>query len=62
MAMNTLIRKILAFRLTILTDLRYATPSPAVLPACALNNPFFLKTKLVPIRKPLAIARIIPTT
>jgi hypothetical protein len=44
-----------------LTDLRYATPSPAVWPACERRRPFFLKTKLEPIRRPLVTARIIPT-
>lgn len=44
-----------------LTDLRYATPSPAACPACERNRPFFLKTKLEPINKPLATASIIPT-
>lgn len=42
--------------------MRYATPCPATLPACERNRPFFLKTKLDPMRKPLTTARIIPTT
>jgi len=44
-----------------LTDLRYATPSPAVWPACERKRPFFLKTKLEPMRRPLVIARTMPT-
>lgn len=43
-------------------DLRYATPSPAACPACERIKPFFLKTKLEPINKPLVTASIIPTT
>jgi hypothetical protein len=42
-------------------DFRYATPSPAVCPACARRRPFFLNTKLEPMRTPLATARITPT-
>ncbi len=45
----------------ILTDFRYATPSPATCPFCELNSPFFLNTKLDPIRHPLATANRIPT-
>ena len=44
------------------TDLRYATPSPSSPPACERSSPFFLKTKLEPISKPLATASMIPTT
>jgi hypothetical protein len=46
----------------LLTDLRYATPSPAACPACERNKPFFLKTKLEPIKRPLNTASIIPMT
>ena len=44
-----------------LTDLRYATPSPNSPPACERSSPFFLKTKLEPISKPLDTANTIPT-
>lgn len=43
------------------TDLRYATPSPAICPFCALSRPFFLKTKDEPISTPLPMARQTPT-
>ena len=45
----------------LLTDLRYATPSPAVCPACALNSPFFLRTNEDPMRTPDPMARAMPT-
>jgi hypothetical protein len=43
------------------TDFRYATPSPAVCPACERSKPFFLRTKLDPMRTPLTMARMMPT-
>jgi len=42
-------------------DFKYPTPSPSSPPACERNKPFFLKTKLEPIKRPLATASIIPT-
>lgn len=43
------------------TDLRYATPSPATAPCSKLaRRPFFLKTKLEPMRRPEVTARITP--
>ena len=46
----------------LLTDLRYATPSPATPPACERSKPFFLNTKLEPMSRPLQMARTMPTT
>jgi hypothetical protein len=43
------------------TDLRYATPSPATCPAWLWSKPFFLNTKLEPMRTPLQMARMTPT-
>jgi hypothetical protein len=42
-------------------DLRYATPSPNSPAPCERSSPFFLKTKLEPINKPLDTANTIPT-
>lgn len=46
-----------------MNDFRYACPSPASIPSFVeLINPFFLKTKLAPIKNPLPIAKDKPTT
>ena len=44
-----------------LTDFKYATPSPAACPACDFNSPLFLNTKEVPMRTPEPTARMMPT-
>lgn len=41
--------------------MRQATPSPATWPFCERRRPFFLKTKLEPMRRPLEMAKRIPT-
>lgn len=40
---------------------RYPTPSPTTPPFWDCSSPFFLKTKLVPMSTPDAIARMMPT-